>query len=370
MKNSKLILFFLLLISVSCKKEIVDPPSADPVFTFAGDVDGTQKNYKAGENDYYLYSSFYHDANNVYNFDSHLKKYECISCTDDIQIILIDYQTSAAGDPINMNISVTPGYYPIGITGGAPKSTDITFNAQVSGPSTSYFWDFGDGNTQTAAPGSITHTYNRHGKYQVCLTVTFSSGPTSTICNEVNVETPDNAIDYFFTANAVTGNDVDFSPLQQSGTAVTYQWDLGDGNTSSSSTLFTHTYSAPGIYLVKLTVTDANGHQSVFSRNVKTFGFVSNVANFFDVTASSNNPNPLGLTNVIINYTDENGITYSTLNTTGAGYFRILTVEDYSPNENGYPTKKITAEFKCDVSDGTTSKLIENARVVFAFAYQ
>lgn len=50
---------------------------------------------------------------------------------------------------------------------------------------TTYFWDFGDGNTSTAiAP---THMYTNPGSYQVCLTVTSADGCSTTTCRQVNV---------------------------------------------------------------------------------------------------------------------------------------------------------------------------------------
>lgn len=50
---------------------------------------------------------------------------------------------------------------------------------------TTYFWDFGDGNTSTGiAP---THLYANPGSYQVCLTVTSADGCSTTTCRQVNV---------------------------------------------------------------------------------------------------------------------------------------------------------------------------------------
>ena len=47
-----------------------------------------------------------------------------------------------------------------------------------------------------------------------------------------------------------------------------YHWDLGDGGPGVEGAAATHTYAKPGIYLVKLTVTDALGFESETSRAV------------------------------------------------------------------------------------------------------
>lgn len=51
---------------------------------------------------------------------------------------------------------------------------------------------------------------------------------------------------------------VAFSPIVQ-GNATEFLWDLGDGNTSTSSTAFTHVYTEPGTYTISLTVTGFGG---------------------------------------------------------------------------------------------------------------
>ena len=370
MKN----LIFIILGSIaliSCKKEMPQPVATPAVFTFDGLIDGTGFQLAAGTNDYYMYSDFSHDANMVYNFNSHLRKYQCTSCTDDIQIMIKDYQVSATGDPVNISNTLYTGYYPYDKPGGSSISTNVTFTANVTGPATSYFWDFGDGSTTTSSPGPVNHTYTKHGKYSVCLTVSFSSGPNSTICNEVNVEIPDNAIDYFFAANSPSGNDVTLTPSSQVGTAVSYLWDLGDGATSTSNIAFTHTYPTPGIYTVTLTVTNAAGNQSTFSRNVRTAGLTTAFAGFFDVTGTSTNPNPLSLSNVTVNYTDANGLVWTSNNSGGQNghFFKIVSIKDHAPDANGYPTKKITANFNCTLYNGAGTKQLTNATAVFSISY-
>lgn len=52
---------------------------------------------------------------------------------------------------------------------------------------------------------------------------------------------------------------------------LTYAWDLGDGTTSTLESL-QHTYANPGLYIVKLTVTDAEGASARTSQDVRVQG--------------------------------------------------------------------------------------------------
>lgn len=88
------------------------------------------------------------------------------------------------------NFSQTNGL--VTVTCGQPTSSfsssdsllTVNFSDNSSGGATSYFWDFGDGNTSTQANPS--HTYASSGSYTVCQVVTNSCG-TDSMCQQVNI---------------------------------------------------------------------------------------------------------------------------------------------------------------------------------------
>ena len=74
MKNVSQFIFLSFLFAGigSCKKETPNPQSNPPVFYFKGNVGTGTVDLEAGENNYYMYSNFNQDANNVYNFNGTL----------------------------------------------------------------------------------------------------------------------------------------------------------------------------------------------------------------------------------------------------------------------------------------------------------
>lgn len=129
-----------------------------------------------------------------------------------------------------------------------------SFNDISAASPTSWFWDFGDGNTSTMQ--NPMHTYNSPGTYQVCLTTTNVCGSDSS-CSSVTVTCAAPTAAFTDSTNALV---VDLFDLSTNG-ATGWLWDFGDGVTSTQQNP-THTYAAPGTYLVCLTATSLCGSDS------------------------------------------------------------------------------------------------------------
>ena len=60
----------------------------------------------------------------------------------------------------------------------------VMFRAQEPSTSVSeYIWDFGDGDTESRATPTVSHTFNPDGTYRVTLTVRLRDG-SSTVCTK------------------------------------------------------------------------------------------------------------------------------------------------------------------------------------------
>ena len=123
----------------------------------------------------------------------------------------------------------------------------ISFNNNSTGPGTlSYMWDFGDGYTSTSA--NPTHTFASNGPVVVKLITFSNSGCQDTLAVQMEI----GSIQTTFTSplDACINSPVTFTNTSTPAPSGTI-WNLGDGNTGNT-TNFTHSYTAPGTYAVKL----------------------------------------------------------------------------------------------------------------------
>jgi PKD repeat protein len=184
----------------------------------------------------------------------------------------ITVSVSAANLPPVANISVAPGV-------SGPTITTFSLSGATSsdpdGVIASYAWQFGDG--QTATGSSALHQYATAGDFVVRLTVTddkgASTGTTTTITvSQPTVNQPPSSI---FTVSpslsAPAGSQFNFfgtGSVDPDGTITDYLWDFGDGTTATTVNA-SKSYTAPGAYVIRLTVTD-NSNASVSSTQTIT----------------------------------------------------------------------------------------------------
>ncbi len=122
-------------------------------------------------------------------------------------------------------------------------------------------WAFGDGGTSTDQ--NPQHTYGQAGDYTVTLTVT-DPGGQNTATNIVHVAPPLQPPVAAFTSADQGNQTFQFTDASTStsGGITVWAWEFGDGGTSDQQNP-SHTYTQPGDYTVKLTVTDAGGQNSM-----------------------------------------------------------------------------------------------------------
>ena len=121
------------------------------------------------------------------------------------------------------------------------------FSDNSPGSPTSWFWDFGDGNTSTQQ--NPTHLYVATGTYTVELIVCNSIGCDTSQTTVVAAFTFD--YDVVTTGTLATGNSIDFTVAGNDIVATT--WNFGDGSTFPGMNV-SHTYSDSGTYIVAASV--------------------------------------------------------------------------------------------------------------------
>ena len=123
---------------------------------------------------------------------------------------------------------------------------------------TNWQWDFGDGTVQNYTAGPFQHVYVNEGTYTVKLKITDASGCADSL-SLPNLVTATDPVPGFTSTDTLTcpGATVNFI---NTSAAVNFTsiWDFGDGTTSLIASP-THAYAAPGVYTVKLNITDQYG---------------------------------------------------------------------------------------------------------------
>ncbi|WP_192918542.1 PKD domain-containing protein [Salinigranum salinum] len=142
----------------------------------------------------------------------------------------------------------------------------------------SYDWAFGDGTTTTGTTPS--HTYAAPGTYTATLTVTDLVGNTDTDTRTVTVTDVTDPVAEAGANRTVHVNDqVSFDGTGSTDDVgvVSYDWDFGDGTTTSGGTV-TNTYTTTGTYTVTLTATDAAGNEGTDTATIEVNGTFSPIA--------------------------------------------------------------------------------------------
>ena len=163
------------------------------------------------------------------------------------------------------------------LTGCFPLPVQFTdLSSPVSGSIDTRQWDFGDGNSSTVQ--NPLHVYTGSGNYNVSLLVKNTAGCTKSLTkiNYISINTGVHADFTQIVPNSCNPPvTVNFQNLSTGIGLLNYQWDFGDGGTS---TLVNppHTYTVAGTYNVKLIVTNSAGCTDTMTRlNAITIGSVS-----------------------------------------------------------------------------------------------
>ncbi len=158
--------------------------------------------------------------------------------------------------------------------GCVPLAVDIEANANASGAIsvTNYQWAFGDGSGGSGI--NVNHTYTTPNVFDVSLELTtnFSScNVTKIFPGYISTSTPPNTN---FSTNpnpplACQGPlTVSFNNTSTSSLPLTYEWNLGNGNMSTSTNPSAQTYITIGDYIATLTATDSNGCSKAYNKTI------------------------------------------------------------------------------------------------------
>lgn len=163
------------------------------------------------------------------------------------------------------------GFTPNG--GQEPLPVSFTDNSVLgSSPIVEWLWDFGDGTTSLQQ--NPNHTYQFDGTYVISLQVKDENGLISTATQ--NIAVTDAGVvgpTASFSLDVNTGDapltvTAESTSTQGDANITQHFWEWGDGNSTPSGTLVSYNYQNPGMYTLRLTLTDADGLTSTTTQQV------------------------------------------------------------------------------------------------------
>ena len=378
-------LYFVLLVCAlavaGCKKieppVIADPESPD--FQVDLDVDGESKRLVAGDRNYYMNTSWERDSAGVHTFIGNLAQYDCLDqCGEQLTIKIRDYQQAESpfvdiigALPFNENFA----YKVDSLIQDIPDTTTWAIGAlnNLGASAVDYMWRL-NGQLLNVSGSNFTYTSTTEDHIEVELVLS-----SDTLFNTITTKRNFGAVN----APLGLGVEIEVGPFIQGAftlnalatggvTPYSYSWNNGS---SDSSTM---TNPASGEYCV--TVGDGNADSTsncIIFQNPNladsTFFFSS-----IEATASTipgqmgNEPNLLRLGVVTIEYTDNNGVFYSTeLGAQAAdASFVISNALDYDPNIRDEAVKQLLLDFDCTVYTETGQQLsLSSIDALFGIAY-
>ncbi|AKB56537.1 cell surface protein (plasmid) [Methanosarcina barkeri 227] len=141
--------------------------------------------------------------------------------------------------------------------GSAPLTVQFT-DTSTNSP-TQWNWDFGDGNTSTEQ--NPVHVFSDEGMYSVTLVAINGDGSSDPRSMDIKVNRIPTPPVVNFTAQQTGPLTVQFNDTS-SNSPTQWNWDFGDGSTSTDANP-AHTYAVAGTYTVNLTVSNADGSDTI-----------------------------------------------------------------------------------------------------------
>ncbi|MEM7373258.1 MAG: PKD domain-containing protein [Bacteroidota bacterium] len=361
-----------LLVGGACQeRELPEEIKGNPVFYVDGAIDGQDLTLTAGEDGYFMETSFEQDETGVYVYSGAFTPLNCESCPEALEVRIRDHRLRPDNDPVRIDSVLHIGSYEFYQTNN--KQGAAIFRVSFSNESTGtgphqYSWDFGDGSTASGPNPSHDYIDTTMATALVCLDGVDPTGCTTQICNEIQLHTLpcqadfthelDPSITYVSFMNAVEGA----LPIQ-------YRWDFGDGYGASLGNPG-YFYQEAGLYQVCLEITDANGCQSAICKNIAADPELCE-HNFSYKVEQTNLSDSLQFSQVEIRWTDESGTSFTTASQEQSSlhYFDILEIEPYENNRFGDQTRRLRVRLDCEVHSDSGIKHVQKVEGFLAIAF-
>ncbi len=339
-------------------------------------MDGTPLNIEAGNDEYYMNSSWYRqDASNLYVYKANLAKQN--GSGYQVTILINDYRPTLPDALMNPDSALWLGDHLYNDNSSTGLTQNVTFKpVKPMDPSSYYGWTVTDGVTPKSYGGtgdegySISCVLDAGKTYSVTLNYNDGLG----VCGQSHVNVFNVGSKLQTTVVAVRDPNAselkyNFSytlPSQYNGVNCLWQFP----NASTDTNPLTTRVFQQGTYVVKLKLTDNTGDSCLSYYQVNATNGQACDANYVAIFAPVQNIRLYSTVTVLL--TDPNGKVYSTqgLVQPQSSNFEIMNVSDYNANEKGEPTKRLKVKFNCVVKNGNTEINLKNGEARIAVSYK
>jgi hypothetical protein len=365
-----------ILFSLSCKKrEIVEFPIPEPIFSFHGTINGDSLVLIAGIDGIEAIPNVFLESSQQFkSFGGHLGNNGYFPRKNGVGIVFNDssLRTSLGSSEIGPFLMEPNKKFLLDTLQKKEQYADVQLFAEPSPPglSYSYRWFFEDG-TISYFP-SLTYRFANNTTQKVVL-VTESDGNTDTIVNYITTTDTSLLCPLQFKAySTITGFNLEADPGYSN-----YQWEFSDG-TQLSGRSIDWVPSGPGRFKIKCSATGPSGCLVSFNKTL-VYPNTSNIvsANFSYRLIQSRNLDVLrdNLKNKIKISCYTNGTSYSSKisrhHINPANYLRVNKVEPFR-NYSNSDCVKVELEFAAwlyNITNRNDSIFVESKKVIIPIGY-
>jgi hypothetical protein len=367
--NAIIVSFFLVLLSCN-KKSLPEPSTEEPDFFLKCSLSGLSVDREAGNNDYYMNTSYYLDSG-VYVVKGDLSKSCSGGCDYGFTVLINDFKPSAYGEAMEITKTLYKGAYSY----SDKTITSKVYNVQLTpivaqNVNTTYTWVV----TSTSAPQTTTTNYNFSGSFTAGNTYTVTlytediSGCFTQHSQVYKMGTPQGNIQ----ATRKPGSELiyDFTTNFPDSPGNSYQWTV-DGNVISNNRSASHRFDlSSGYYQTSLRIITGNNDTCILNYQIPGTLDPICLANFSSVITGE--PNTASFSRVTVIVTDPSGKKFTTRNVEqpATSLFYIDEISDYQTNNNGESTKKLKIRLNCLLRNGTDEIQLVNGEASIAVAYK
>lgn len=340
-----------------------DPPvtNTSPVFKMQGTVDGTPFTFSGGVDDYYMFTQTKQLEFGLNTLVGKLAKKNCPeTCGPSLKIYFRNYTLN---NTFQTDSLFQKGRYVFYNQYNAQHWTyELRIRQRSTGSGSPQFgWDFG--NNRFSSDAEPTVIFSDEGIYPITCVSVYTSC-FSNLVQQVYLTPTRVGKHTDFSVNHIDTFELLFNSIPINNNAL-ISWDFGDGSTGTGS-IVKHRYTTGGMY--KVSMLYINGTDTMlYAQNVNTLDIQKCMTNYQFTT--SRQIDSLQLKSVVIEWTDANGMVYSSANTTqDNSIFEILSIAPFQANANNQQTKLLTISVRCKLSNGSKVLQLNNVTGTFGVA--